>query len=204
MAQEYYFSKIISLEYIKKELPSLSVKFYKKDGVAIIKDKYGNYVQAWGMNNTKDAIKFFNGKEDGGAPFVIHDIAIKTNALFITGDSYLMLCDEMEKVGQIKMQFGDKLSLPYIIMDMQEVSIKVVVKNNKYRLKKMMEDEAFEKERSDFQQWRELKKQEEIAKDNEALFRQIAKINKTNISMSNVIANIDIELTETNTPNYNN
>jgi len=200
MAVEYYLSKQLSITDIKNAKLGLSYKIYRGEEVAIISDKYGNYVQAWGVKNAKDHISFFNGKDGYGSEFIMHDIALAFNAMFITGDSYLQLSDELESMGINQMKFGDKYSLKYITMDMKESHLCLKIKDSKYRVTSSFTDEAYDVVRKMYANKREARIKAEIARDNEILFGQIAKMDKTNLLKSMLVALADNQIQECKTP----
>lgn len=200
MATEYYFSKNLNIKYLKKHTKGLTFKIFKESGVAIIKDKCDNYLQAWGIRNEHDSIQFFNAKELSGGLFIAHDIALQTNTMFITDESYLELADTLEELEIKDFIWGDSYSMPYIVNDLNMHYLQF--ENLKRGKLTIVENTHFncDSDREIYKTYRDAKLKEEADRDADALNKQIAKMNKTNLTKASIVAELDVELTECKTP----
>ena len=174
----YYISNKITISDLKKKLKKYTFTFYNKSEVCVISDKYGNSIEACEVKTNKDTIEYFYSKDENGSSFVMHDIAICTKTMFITDSSYWAIASETKRKAS-SFSFLDKKVFPYVKADMHNNHLTLSVSNGVIFVTHLGSLDEYETEREEYQKWINLKKQAEIAKDTELLFKQIAKMNKT-------------------------
>lgn len=177
---EYYFGRKITIKLLKKKVKGLTYKYIKDASCVVISDKFGNWINAWGVENENETIMVFEAEHLSGGYFIVHDIALALNALFLSGDSYYDLSAKLLKKGIKKVSLGDANSMPFIKQDLSNVYLDVIVANGTYLVvSDEEEDGEVETDRLNYKKYRERKIKEAYEKDMAGLNKQLEKINRT-------------------------
>ena len=121
MQKEFYTFKKITLKEISAELPELSVVYYKTMKMAVITDKCGNTLEAYGLDKKKSAVESFCFYKNSGGEFVLHDIVLNFQTRIISNESYSKLSYGKTKEEEENISMSEMM--PYVIKDLSSIGL---------------------------------------------------------------------------------